>query len=70
MGLQEQIAEAIVIAFDELGGDPQGAVNAAVQHDTIESWLQQETTKIAVAGGVEMAIPGLHALTIPSESVI
>ena len=66
MGLQEQIAEAIVIAFDELGGDPQSAVNAAMQHDTIESWLQQETTKIALAGGVEMAIPGLHALTIPA----
>jgi hypothetical protein len=66
MGLQEQIAEAIVIAFDELGGDPQSAVDAAMQHDTIESWLQQETTKIAVAGGIEMAIPGLHALTIPA----
>jgi hypothetical protein len=66
MGLQEQIAEAIVIAFDELGGDPQNAINAAVQHDTIESWLQQETAKIALAGGAEMAIPGLHALTIPA----
>ena len=68
MGLQEQIAEAIVIAFDELGGDPQNAVNAAMEHDTVESWLQQETTKIAVAGGIEMAIPGLHALTIPAGS--
>jgi hypothetical protein len=66
MGLQEQIAEAIVIAFDELGGDPQNAVNAAMQHDTTESWLQQETTKIALAGGAEMVIPGLHALTIPA----
>ena len=66
MGLQEQIAEAIVIAFDELGGDPQHAINAAVQHDTVESWLQQETAKIALAGGAEMAIPGLHALTIPA----
>jgi hypothetical protein len=66
MGLQEQIAEAIVIAFDELGGDPQNAVNAAMQHDTTASWLQQETTKIAVAGGIEMVIPGLHALTIPA----
>lgn len=66
MGLQEQIAEAIVIAFDELGGDPQNAIEAAVQHATIESWLQQETTKVAVAGGAEMLIPGLHALTIPA----
>ena len=66
MGLQEQIAEAIVIAFDELGGDPQGAADAAVEHDTVESWLQQETAKIALAGGAEMMIPGLHALTIPA----
>lgn len=66
MGLQEQIAEAIVIAFDELGGNPQSAIEAAVQHATVESWLQQETTKVAVAGGAEMLIPGLHALTIPA----
>jgi hypothetical protein len=66
MGLQEQIAEAIVIAFDDLGGDPQSAVNAAVRHDTVNSWLTQETAMVAVAGGVEMAIPGLHALTIPA----
>jgi hypothetical protein len=66
MGLQEQIAEAIVIAFDELGGDPQNAVNAAVRHDTVESWMQQETAVTAIAGGAEMAIPGLHALTIPA----
>jgi hypothetical protein len=66
MGLQEQIAEAIVIAFDELGGDPQSAIEAARQHASVESWLQQETTKVAVAGGAEMLIPGLHALTIPA----
>jgi hypothetical protein len=66
MGLQEQIAEAIVIAFDDLGGDPQEAVDAALKHDTVESWRQQETATIAIAGGVEMAIPGLHALTIPA----
>ncbi len=66
MGLQEQIAEAIILAFDELGGDPQHAVTAALHHPSVESWVQQETAKIAVAGGAEMAIPGLHALTIPA----
>lgn len=66
MGLQEQVAEAIVIAFDDLGGDPQDAIDAALKHDTVASWRQQETATIAVAGGVEMAIPGLHALTIPA----
>ncbi|MDQ7027187.1 MAG: hypothetical protein Q9P44_16705 [Anaerolineae bacterium] len=66
MGLQEQIAEAIIIAFDELGGDPQDAVDAATQHDTVDSWLQQETTKIAIAGGVEAAIPGFAMLAIPA----
>lgn len=66
MSLQEQIAEAIIIAFDELGGDPLKAVESAQRHADIESWVQQETTKIAFAGGAEMAIPGLHALTIPA----
>lgn len=66
MGLQEQIAEAIIIAFDELGGDPQTAVDSAKQHDTVESWLQQETTKIAIAGGVEAAIPGFAMLAVPA----
>lgn len=66
MGLEEQIAEAIISAFDELGGDPQNAVSAARNHATIESWMQQETAMVAVAGGAEMIIPGLHALTIPA----
>lgn len=66
MGLQEQIADAIIIAFDELGGDPRNAVEAAVRHTTVESWLNNETTQTALAGGGEMLIPGLHALTIPA----
>ncbi|MCU0514067.1 MAG: hypothetical protein MUE40_16040 [Anaerolineae bacterium] len=67
MGLQEQIAEAIINAFDELGGDPQGAVAAARHgHESVETWIQQETATIALAGGAEMLIPGLHALTIPA----
>jgi hypothetical protein len=66
MGLQEQIAEAIIIAFDELGGDPQTAIEAAMSHRSVRSWIDQESTMIAVAGGAEMAIPGLHALTIPA----
>lgn len=66
MGIQEQIAEAITSAFDELGGDPNSAVQAALRHNRVDDWVQQETAKIAVAGGVEMAVPGLHALTIPA----
>src|SRR5215213_10218230 len=66
MGLQEQIAEAIIAAFDAFGGDPQNAISAARNHATVESWMQQETAMVAVAGGVEMAVPGLHALTIPA----
>ena len=49
MGLEEQIAEAIISAFDELGGDPQNAVSAARNHATIESWMQQETAMVALA---------------------
>lgn len=66
MGLQEQIAEAIMAAFDELGGDPQGAVEAALRHETIEAWIQVETATVTLAGGAEMLIPGLHAITIPA----
>jgi hypothetical protein len=66
MGLQEQIAEAIMAAFDELGGDPQGAVEQALRQETVEAWIQLETATIAAAGGAEMLIPGLHALTIPA----
>ena len=66
MGLQEQLAEAIIIAFDDLGGNPQDAVQQAQKHETIDSWTTQETAIIGLAGGVEMAIPGLHALTIPA----
>jgi hypothetical protein len=65
MSLEQQIADAIIIAFDELGGDPYEALRKALYHRTVKDWVSDETTKIALAGGVEMAIPGLHALTIP-----
>jgi len=66
MNLEEQIANAIMTAFDDLGGNPLDAVQAARQRVTVESWIQQETAKIALAGGAEMIIPGLHTLTIPA----
>jgi len=66
MGLQEQIAEAITGAFEELGGNPLDAVTAARRHATSEDWIQQESAITAFAGGIEMAVPGLHALTIPA----
>jgi hypothetical protein len=66
MGLQDQIAEAIVMTFDELGGDPNAAVKAALRQPTVMDWVQQETAKIAVAGGAELIIPGVQLLTIPA----
>ncbi len=66
MSLEQQLADAIVLGFEELGGDPQIAIKNALYHRTVDSWIQQETAKTAIAGGAEMAIPGLHALTIPA----
>jgi len=66
MSLEEQIANAIMTAFDDLGGDPLQAVKSAKGQVTVEGWVQQETAKIALAGGAEMIIPGLHSLTIPA----
>ena len=66
MGLEDTIAEAIIMAMDELAGNPQNAVEAAMDCQSTAQWIQQETTKLALAGGAEMVIPGLHALTIPT----
>lgn len=66
MGLEEQLANAIITAFDELGGNPLDAIEAAMQCRTVEDWVNQEAAKSVVAGGAEMLIPGLHALTIPA----
>lgn len=66
MGLQEQIAEAIIMAFDDLGGDPQTAIEDAMAHDSLQSWTNGELAWAGLAGGAEMAIPGLHTLTIPA----
>jgi hypothetical protein len=66
MGLEDTIAEAIIMALDELGGNPQHAVDAAMDCESVEQWINQETTKLALAGGAEMIIPGLHAFTIPT----
>ena len=66
MGLEDTIAEAIIMAMDELAGNPQNAVEAAMDCQSVPQWIQQETTKLALVGGAEMVIPGLHALTIPT----
>ena len=66
MGLEDTIAEAIVMAMDELAGNPQRAVMSAMDCDSAAQWIKQETTKLAVIGGVEMVVPGLHAFTIPT----
>ncbi len=65
MSLEETIAEAIITAVEELGGNPRDAVDAATRCRNVDEWLNQETTKLALAGGAEMIIPGLHTLTIP-----
>ncbi|MCY3914470.1 MAG: hypothetical protein OXG49_00525 [Chloroflexi bacterium] len=66
MGLEDTIAEAIVMAMDELAGNPQRAVKSALDCDSPAQWIKQERTKLAVIGGVEMVVPGLHAFTIPT----
>ena len=66
MNLQQQIAEAIIATFEDFGGNPQNAIDSARHHSSIDSWVQQETTKVVISGAGEMVIPGLHALTIPA----
>lgn len=66
MGLEDTIAEAIVMAMDELAGNPQRAVRSALDCDSPAQWIKQETTKLALIGGAEMVVPGLHAFTIPT----
>ncbi len=66
MGLEDTIAEAIVLAMDELAGNPQKAVTSAMECASVTQWINQETTKLAIVGGAEMVVPGLHAFTIPT----
>ncbi|MCY3832980.1 MAG: hypothetical protein OXG85_08175 [Chloroflexi bacterium] len=66
MGLEDTVAEAIVMALDELAGNPQRAVVSALDCDSAAQWIKQETTKLAVIGGAEMVVPGLHSFTIPT----
>ena len=66
MGLEDTIAEAIVMGMDELAGNPQRAVASAMDCQSAAQWTKQETTKLALVGGAEMVVPGLHAFTIPT----
>ncbi|MCY3799483.1 MAG: hypothetical protein OXG84_16885 [Chloroflexi bacterium] len=66
MGLEDTIAEAIIMAMDELAGNPQRAVKSALDCESPAQWIRQETTKLAVIGGAEMVVPGLHSFTIPT----
>lgn len=62
--LQTQLAQAILTGFETLGGDPVDAVIAARKHATVEDWINQETTLIAIAGGAGMVIPALGGMTL------
>lgn len=66
MALEQQLAEAIALAFDQLGGEPLDSARKALYQRTVGDWVRQEATKTAFIGGAEMAIPGLHLLTIPA----
>ena len=66
MGLEDTIAEAIIMGMDELAGNPRRAVESAMDCDSAAQWIKQETTKTALIGGAEMVVPGLHAFTIPT----
>ena len=66
MGLEDTIAEAIIMGMDELAGNPRRAVAAAMDCQSAAQWIKQETTKLALIGGAEMVVPGLHAFTIPT----
>ena len=66
MGLEDNIAEAIVMAMDELAGSPHKAVESALECHSPAQWIKQETAKLAIVGGAEMVVPGLHAFTIPT----
>lgn len=66
MGLEDTVAEAIVMGMDELAGNPQRAVTSALDCQSPAQWIKQETTKLAVIGGAELVVPGLHAFTIPT----
>lgn len=65
MTLEQQLADAIILAFDEVGGDMNDAVRNALYHRNPQSWITQETAKVALVGGAELAVTGLHAFTIP-----
>ena len=54
------------MGMDELAGNPRRAVEAAMDCDSPAQWIKQETTKLALVGGAEMVVPGLHAFTIPT----
>ena len=39
---------------------------SAMDCDSAAQWIKQETTKLALIGGAEMVVPGLHSFTIPT----
>lgn len=65
MKLEQQIAEAIIKALDELGGDPREAVRKAQEVGVLDQWTNQELRMGAIAGGAELVIPALQVVTIP-----
>lgn len=62
--LQQRLNEAVVNAFDFLGGDPADAIKSA-NGKSVKQWVMQQQRQVAVTGAVSNLVPfaSLPALT-------
>ena len=60
------LVDAVVWAFDELGGDPSRAAEAAFGH-SYNSWVNQQAAYAAGSGAVAMAVPAYHLLALVAD---
>jgi hypothetical protein len=65
-GFQDQLNEAIINAFDALGGDPDTAVRNA-KGKTFKQWVDAQKGQVAASGAASNLIPGAHVAAMAAD---
>ena len=62
----EIVNDAVISAFEQLGGDARQAVNSASQY-TLDEWVGRQQAQVIAAGTGANLVPGAHALALTAD---
>lgn len=63
---QEQLSQAIINGFDQLGGDPDQAISAA-KGMSVKQWINRQKAQVTASGAGSNLVPGAHMAALAAD---